>query len=172
MNRELTVREVHVKVHNREGGDVGFSIVAGKNVECNKCAAKLGRFSTDSVTCPCDAMVPGPAVRMTTSKVDRVDPTLELEHLLQQSRLEAELAAAEDDALDDDDEAKKSKARRNKKQQVGASKANLSQYRNKDMNIRKAGSATKKAAAAAAVSRVGAGAGAASAEEDEDEAAH
>ena len=158
-----------VFVLHRERDEVGFSVVAGKNVECNKCAAKLGRFSTDSVTCPCGAMVPGPAVRMTTSKVDRVDPSLELEHLLQQSRLEAELAAAEDDALDDDDEARKSKARRNKKQQVGASKANLSQYRNKDMNVKKVGSAAKKAAAAAG--RAGAGAGAASAEEeDADEA--
>ena len=44
----------------RDDGGVGYA-VNGTNVECLHCSTKLGRYSVGEATCPCGAVVPGPA---------------------------------------------------------------------------------------------------------------
>ena len=44
----------------RDDGGIGYA-VNGTNVECLHCSTKLGRYSVGEATCPCGAVVPGPA---------------------------------------------------------------------------------------------------------------
>jgi len=115
----------------RDDGDSrrAFSVEGG-SVECIKCKAKLGRYSSGNASCTCGATVPGPSLRITATKVDLIDGTASLNKLVDRARFEAEEPHQQNG--EQLVERKKNKKRAKGKVQSLNNRGNFSNFRNKD----------------------------------------
>ena len=159
--------------HTEGGGELdegvpaglGYAVV-GTNVECAHCGTKLGRFSAGEASCPCGAVVAGPAVRIAAAKVDFVDGSLDAFQLAERSRQEAaeRLLLGDEEEEEEDDVRKKSKKKKLKSENRG----NFSSFRNKSFIPNASRVAKKNAEDDKAQRLVPKGQGKAEGEEDEE----
>ena len=108
--------------------------IKGNNAQCDQCGVKLGKYSVGECACPCGAAVEGPAVKITTSKVDFFDGSADMSALTARALLEAQEAQKQDlVALAEDELSKLSKKSHKKKLKIVSSRGagNFSNFRNK-----------------------------------------
>jgi hypothetical protein len=114
----------------------GLSI-PNSNVECKGCGQKLGKYSVGDSPCACGAMVKGPCIRISDTKVDFNDKTLETEELLARSQIEVEDAIRQEQLQQEENERKEEEellSKKEKKKKVQTHKrggGNFSEFRNK-----------------------------------------
>jgi len=114
--------------------------VRGGSVECSHCGHKLGRYFRTESPCACGLSVPGPVVKITMAKLDRVQHGISVEELVARSRAEADLAKHEDAMklaeLKEIEKEEFLNRRANKKTNrmaKSSNKGNFSEFRNKVM---------------------------------------
>ncbi len=101
-------------------------------VECPSCSAKLGRISLTETPCPCGILIPGPCLKILTSKVDFIDhQDVDLDVLVERSKNET-IRVIEDAENIGNKVMESSKPRKKKtKMEKSDNKGNFSNYRNK-----------------------------------------
>ena len=111
-----------------DGGDGGAAL----KLACARCGTKLGRFAGAAQPCSCGALVPGPAAKLTSARLDFVDAHAAGDALRLRGELDAAAGADRDaEAAAQAEEAKRRKEAHHKPKLAKASGGNFSNYRNK-----------------------------------------
>lgn len=117
--------------------DFQFNLRGGI-VDCKECGVKLGKFSECESPCACGILVPGPNIKINSTKVDYVDNNIDSDALALRSRNEArevnlQNERSEINNIEISNEKKiKKDEKKNKKTKIKSdNKGNFSSYRNK-----------------------------------------
>jgi hypothetical protein len=110
----------------------------GGIVDCKECGVKLGKYSECESPCACGILVPGPNIKINSTKVDYVDNNIDSDALALRSRNEAREVNLQNERneinnIEVNNEKKiKKDEKKNKKTKIKSdNKGNFSSYRNK-----------------------------------------